>query len=272
MSIAGPGKPGPGNFAPGEKWLPDRREAVATVLRAGQRCQCGRDARVHVRPGCRRHPRRERRRIQLIVGTERQRSIKGSDHLRLGLAAVHQVQEPGRDPESALRRQRSLPVVHPMHRRDQGRELSNQSGGRRERRGIAAAEPQAAHRGPEHRHRVGTRRDPPDEGGDLTGQSLGGAELAGELPQRGPVRQPALEQQKRGLLVGSPPGELRDIVAAVGQPVVARGKQADGGVGRDGAIQLTRNVGRSTRGRSSHTGHRREGRKVIPPGTGGEGR
>ena len=160
-----------------------------------------------------------------------------SAHCRPGASTPHQMRGPARAPppgragDKGSRRRGRAPVSGPDGRSpSRARWMAATSGGIWATRAVASAcgdglvgrHPQAAHRGPEHRHRIPVRGGAPDQRDDVPRQPLGAAELAGELAQRRPVRQPSLQQQERRFLVAGPPGQVGHVIAAIRQPVVGR--------------------------------------------------
>ena len=102
---------------------PHDRFPGAAVQRTLQRADAARDRRVHVGVGRRDHARRERRRVELVLGVEREARIERLHRRRRRARPCQHVEEVGGVRQIGRGRHGVLAAPHAMVRRDGGGEL-----------------------------------------------------------------------------------------------------------------------------------------------------
>jgi hypothetical protein len=188
------------------------------------------------------HARGERRRVQLVIGVQRQRDVERTHRGRVGALARQHVEEVRGMTERRIRLDRRAARVHPAERRDQARELRRQAdrlarvGLRRigirvriavrERRGHRAEDVHPVRRRqalqqPQHRFRQRPRR----------------RQRRVQIAQLRAVRQPPVPQQETHFLERRVLCEIVNIVPAIRQHSVVTIQITDGGGGGDDVFE-----------------------------------
>ena len=203
------------------------------------------DGRVEVGEGGRRHPRRERRRVELVVGVENQPHVERAGGEGARALSGQQVEEVGGVTQHRVGCERRAPRGEPAQRRHQGAGLRRQphrlaprGGGRVVARvGIVVGE--HGHPGAHRVHEVAGRQraEQPDDGlreGAVAGQ------LGLQVAELGPGRQPAAPQQVADLLERGVPRQIVDVVPAVREHAAPPVDMADARGGRDDLVEPRR--------------------------------
>ena len=223
----------------------------APVKRALERPDSGNHPRVHVGQGRHRDPRRERGRVQLVVGMEDQRRV----HRLLGegarLPPEEHVQEVAGEREARAGRDRGLALADPAPRGDQRGHLRLDADGLPQVglpgavSGVGIEQPEGRHGRPEDVHRV-----------RLPGKALQQRQHLGRqpalarqgLPEGLELRalgQPTVPEQEGRLLERGVLDEIVDVEAAIEKPSTVTVDEADLGRRHDDVLES--GIGRLSR-------------------------
>jgi hypothetical protein len=196
------------------------------VERALERADRRDRPRIDVREGRDRHPPREGRGVQLVLGVEDQREVERRPHGLGGDLPREHVEEIGGVVEVGPRRDRLLARGDAVERGDRGRDLREHPLGLADVGGVVGDRdgqvrvevPHQAHRGSQHVHRVDALGDLAVDIDEGRSEPALGADPAVERFQFRDGRQFPVEQQIRDFLVPDGPGQVLDGVPAIGQP------------------------------------------------------
>ena len=214
----------------------------AAVQRALQRADGRDDRRVDVGERGGGHARREGRRVQLVIGVQRERDVEGFHRERAGPIPGQHVEEIGGLAHGRIRGNRSAARLHPAPGGDDGARLRRETnrlavlrlGRRVVGLGVVVRE-RRRHR-PQRVHAI-DRRQAAHQPDDRLGQRPRRRQLRLQIAELRARRQPAMPEQVADLLEGRELGQVVDVVAAVGEHAALAVEIADRRRRRDDVLE-----------------------------------
>ncbi len=211
--------------------------------RALERAHAARHRRVHVGQRGRDHAGGERGGVQLVLRVEHERGVEGARGHRRGLLAGEHVEEVRGVAERLRWRHRREAVSDPVVGADRGGHLA-----REPRRlppvgragvvgGVGIVHAEDGDGGLQDPHRVGLARHQREGPREAVGDGARRHQLGHEAIARGAAGQVALPQEIGDLLERGLPGQLVDVVAAIGEAGVRPVQIAQAGLGGDDAFE-----------------------------------
>ncbi len=220
------------------------------MLRPLQRANRPCNRRIEIRPRPRNHPRRKRRRIELVLRIQNQRSLHRRRPLRAWLFPVQQMQK--------VRRNRILESLHlnpppvarvvvpiQQHRPERRQQRIRNSA----RPGVIVVQSfgqhaaKHRHAGPQHVHRMRGGRQQFQRLLYRRGQTAQRPQARLVRSQLRRIRQLAMNEQVRHFLILAVPRQVLDVVAAIVQIVAAVAHRAQRRIARRRARQRNRLFG-----------------------------
>ena len=195
----------------------------AAVQRAFERADGRDNRRIHVRQRRRRHPRRERRSVQFMVGVQDEGHVHRSRRHVVRLCAVQRVKKVAGNRQVRARRDRLQSVAYALKGGNDDRESRRQAngfaqvGGARHVAGLFVVKRQRRDYRAQHVHRVCRLRDGADQLLNPVGELALAADLLFEVVEFAASRQAQIPEQVDDFLERGVLGEVVNVVSGVDQ-------------------------------------------------------